>query len=46
MIPKVNCCINALEAGVERAHIIDGRVSNSILLEIFTDQGVGTIFKA
>jgi acetylglutamate kinase len=46
MIPKVNCCISALEAGVERAHIIDGRVPNSILLEIFTDQGVGTIFKA
>lgn len=45
MIPKVSCCMEALEAGVERAHIIDGRVPNALLLEVFTDQGVGTIFK-
>ncbi len=45
MIPKVSCCLEALEAGVERAHIIDGRVPNALLLEVFTDQGVGTIFK-
>ncbi|ADK85249.1 acetylglutamate kinase [Desulfarculus baarsii DSM 2075] len=44
MIPKVNCCLQALERGVERAHIIDGRVANALLLEIFSDQGVGTIF--
>lgn len=44
MIPKVNCCLEALEAGVERAHIIDGRVPNALLLEVFTDQGVGTVF--
>ncbi len=44
MIPKVNCCLSALEAGVERAHIIDGRVSDALLLEVFTDKGVGTIF--
>ncbi|MFH1036399.1 MAG: acetylglutamate kinase, partial [Pseudomonadota bacterium] len=46
MIPKVSCCLEALEAGVEQAHIIDGRVPNAILLEIFTDQGVGTVFRA
>jgi len=45
MIPKVNCCLEALEAGVERAHIIDGRVPNALILEIFTDKGVGTVFK-
>ncbi|MCB2185739.1 MAG: acetylglutamate kinase [Deltaproteobacteria bacterium] len=43
MIPKVACCLTALSAGVERAHIIDGRVPNAILLEMFTDQGVGTV---
>jgi acetylglutamate kinase len=46
MIPKVSCCLEALEAGVEQAHIIDGRVPNALLLEIFTDQGVGTVFRA
>lgn len=45
MIPKISCCLEALEAGVERAHIIDGRVPNALLLEVFTDQGVGTVFK-
>ena len=38
--------LDALEAGVERAHIIDGRVPNALLLEVFTDQGVGTVFSA
>ncbi len=42
MIPKVNCCLEALRAGVAKAHIIDGRVPHSILLEIFTDRGIGT----
>jgi acetylglutamate kinase len=42
MIPKVNCCLNALEEGVAKAHIIDGRVEHAILLEIFTDVGIGT----
>lgn len=45
MIPKVSCCLEALEHGVERAHVIDGRVANALLLEIFTDSGVGTVFK-
>jgi acetylglutamate kinase len=42
MIPKVNCCLDALSEGVEKAHIIDGRVENAVILELFTDQGVGT----
>lgn len=43
MIPKINCCVDALENGVERVHIIDGRVPHSILLEIFTNEGIGTM---
>ena len=43
MIPKIECCINALESGVGRTHIIDGRILHAILLEIFTDTGVGTL---
>ena len=42
MIPKVNCCLNALEEGVTKTHIIDGRMEHAILLEIFTDVGIGT----
>jgi acetylglutamate kinase len=42
MIPKVNCCLTALEEGVTKTHIIDGRVEHAILLEIFTDVGIGT----
>jgi len=42
MIPKVNCCLEALQAGVGKAHIIDGRMPHSVLLEIFTDKGIGT----
>jgi len=44
MIPKVLCCLDAVDAGVGQAHIIDGRVPHALLLEIFTDEGVGTIF--
>ncbi|HWI62668.1 MAG TPA: acetylglutamate kinase [Symbiobacteriaceae bacterium] len=43
MIPKLECCLTALEAGVNRVHIIDGRVRHSLLLEIFTDRGSGTM---
>jgi acetylglutamate kinase len=43
MIPKVECCLGAVAGGVERAHIIDGRIRHAILLEIFTDGGVGTL---
>ncbi|RPJ21299.1 MAG: acetylglutamate kinase, partial [Desulfobacteraceae bacterium] len=42
MIPKVNCCADALRGGVKKAHIIDGRKDHAILLEIFTKGGVGT----
>jgi len=42
MIPKVNCCLGALEGGVAKTHIIDGRLEHAILLEIFTDVGIGT----
>jgi acetylglutamate kinase len=42
MIPKVDCALNALESGVNKVHIIDGRVKHSVLLEIFTDTGIGT----
>jgi acetylglutamate kinase len=42
MLPKVEACITALNAGVEKTHIIDGRISHSILLEIFTERGIGT----
>ena len=42
MIPKVNCCVEAVSGGVKKAHIIDGRVEHAVLLEIFTDSGVGT----
>ncbi len=44
MIPKVETCLMARKGGVAAAHIIDGRVEHALLLEIFTDQGVGTLF--
>ena len=43
MLPKIGCALNAVKAGVNTAHIIDGRVEHSCLLEIFTDEGVGTL---
>lgn len=46
MIPKVGCCLDAISHGVSRAHIIDGRVPHAILLEMFTDEGVGTVFSS
>lgn len=42
MLPKVDACLTALEAGVKKAHIIDGRIQHSLLLEIYTDKGIGT----
>jgi len=45
MIPKVDACLEAVSAGVEKAHIIDGRVEHSLLLEVFTSEGVGTVIK-
>ena len=47
MIPKLECCLDALKGGVSKAHIIDGRVEHAVLLEVFTDAGVGTeIYKS
>ncbi len=43
MIPKMQACLNAVRGGVSRAHIIDGRVSHSVLLEVFTPSGIGTL---
>ena len=42
MLPKSWACLRAMESGVRKAHIIDGRISHSLLLEIFTDKGIGT----
>lgn len=46
MLPKVRCALDAVNSGVHAAHIIDGRVDHAALLEIFTDQGVGTLIKS
>ncbi len=44
MIPKINCCIEAIRRGVKKVFIIDGRVPHAILIEILTDEGIGTMF--
>lgn len=44
MIPKIDCCVEAVRQGVNRAHIIDGRIEHSILIELFSDEGIGTMF--
>ena len=43
MIPKIDCCLTALEGGVPRTHIVDGRVPHSLLIEMFSDRGIGTM---
>jgi acetylglutamate kinase len=43
MLPKIRAALDAVNSGVKNAHIIDGRVEHAVLLEIFTDQGVGTL---
>jgi len=43
MLPKIGCALDAVKAGVSSAHIIDGRVAHAVLLEVFTNQGVGTL---
>jgi len=43
MIPKVDCCVEAIKKGVKSVHILDGRTEHSLLLEIFTQKGIGTI---
>jgi acetylglutamate kinase len=42
MLPKIKCCLEALDEGVAKAHILDGRAAHAVLLEIFTDRGIGT----
>ena len=42
MIPKVECCVEALRGGVKKTHVIDGRKRHAVLLEIFTEEGIGT----
>ena len=46
MIPKVSCCVRSLAQGVKAAHIIDGRIPHALLLEIFTDEGIGSMIVA
>ena len=46
MIPKIECCVDAIERGVKNVVIMDGRVSHSILMELLTDEGAGTMVKA
>ena len=46
MIPKVASCLRAVQGGVGQAHILDGRVPHALLLEIFTDEGIGTMITA
>jgi acetylglutamate kinase len=46
MLPKIQCALDAVQSGVHTAHIIDGRVQHAVLLEIFTDEGVGTLIKS
>ena len=43
MLPKIQCALDAVKAGVTSSHIIDGRVEHAVLLEIFTDSGIGTL---
>ena len=44
MIPKVGCCVDAVNNGVKKVFIIDGRMPHSILVELLTDEGIGTMF--
>jgi len=45
MIPKMQCCVDAIQNGVERVHILDGRIPHSILIELLSDRGIGTMMK-
>ena len=46
MIPKVECCIDAIKSGVKKVFIIDGRIPHAILIETLTNEGIGTMFVA
>ena len=45
MLPKIECALNAVKNGVGSSHIIDGRVAHAVLLEVLTDEGVGTLIR-
>lgn len=45
MIPKINACVESIDSGVRKAHIIDGRIEHALLLELFTSEGIGTVIK-
>ena len=45
MIPKMECCVEAIHGGVDRVHILDGRIPHSILIELLSDKGIGTMMK-
>ena len=45
MIPKIQCCVDALEKGVHRTHILDGRIPHSILTEMLSHEGIGTMIR-
>ena len=46
MLPKIRCALDAAQGGVRAVHIIDGRIKHAVLVELFTDQGVGTLIRA
>jgi acetylglutamate kinase len=46
MLPKIQCALDAVQGGVKAAHIVDGRVDHAVMLEVFTDEGVGTLITA
>jgi acetylglutamate kinase len=46
MLPKIRCALDAVNSGVKSSHIVDGRIQHSVLLELFTDQGIGTLIRA
>ena len=45
MIPKMDCCVDAVTGGVDRVHILDGRIPHSILIELLSDAGIGTMLE-
>ena len=45
MLPKIRCALDAVQGGVNSAHIIDGRVKHAVLVELFTDEGIGTLIR-
>ena len=46
MLPKVACALDAVNSGVKTALIVDGRIEHAVLLELFTDQGIGTLIRS